>query len=155
MDIITHTPAWVWAILIYLLFVGYQALKPRTISLYRLILLPIALIALKFKFFTSPDAWIYIVGILSGAFAGYLKVRNSKIQVFKDKKEILIPGSSSLIVILVGIFVMKYFFGFLQVTDPVAYIKYYTWELVMSGILSGYFSGQRLNYLYRYIKSDS
>ncbi len=149
-DIIRNTPIWVWGILVYLLYVGIQALKPRIVTLDKLIFLPLALIALKFKVFLSPDAWIYLVGLSAGLFAGFVKVRNSPIKVLKDIKSIQIPGSSSLIIILLGIFVMKYFFGYLQATDPVAYIRYFDWELVLSGILSGYFTGQRTNYLYRY-----
>ncbi len=149
-DIIRNTPLWVWGILGYLLYVGIQALKPRIVTLDKLIFLPLALIALKFRVFLSPDAWIYLVGLSAGLFAGFVKVRNSPIKVLKDIKSIQIPGSSSLIIILLGIFVMKYFFGYLQATDPVAYIRYFDWELVLSGILSGYFTGQRTNYLYRY-----
>lgn len=149
-DIIRNTPIWVWGILVYLLYVGIQALKPRIVTLDKLIFLPLALIALKFKVFLSPDAWIYLVGLSAGLFAGFVKVRNSPIKVLKDIKSIQIPGSSSLIIILLGIFVMRYFFGYLQATDPVAYIRYFDWELVLSGILSGYFTGQRTNYLYRY-----
>lgn len=149
-DIIKNTPIWVWGILLYLLYVGIQALKPRIVTLDKLIFLPLALIALKFRVFLSPDAWIYLIGLSAGLFAGFAKVRNSPIKVLKDIKSIQIPGSSSLIVILLGFFVMRYFFGYLQATDPVAYIRYFDWELVLSGILSGYFTGQRINYFYRY-----
>lgn len=153
LQIITHTPAWVWGILIYLLYVGVQALKPRLVSIYRLILLPLALIFLKYKIFVSPDAWVYLLGITAGIFAGYAQVRNSPIKILKDIKSIQIPGSSSLIVILLGIFVMRYFFGYLQASKPEAYVEYFYWELALSGILSGYFTGQRANYLYRYFKA--
>jgi len=153
LQIITRTPIWVWAILVYLLYVGIRALKPRIVTIEKLIFLPLALIALKFRVFLSPDAWIYVVGLSAGLFAGFLKVRNSPVKILKDIKSIQIPGSFSLIVILLGIFVMRYFFGYLQATDPVAYLIYIDWELALSGILSGYFTGQRTNYLYRYYTS--
>lgn len=153
MNLITHTPIWVWGILVYLLYVGIQALKPRVITLQKLIFLPLALIALKYKLFVSPEAWIYVLALAVGITAGVLKVRKSKIQIFKDKKHILIPGSSSLIIVLVGIFVMKYYFGYLQASDPAEYTRQHVWELGLSGLLSGYFTGQRANYLYRYFKN--
>ena len=149
---ITGTPIWVWAVLGYLIFVGILALKPRIITLYKLILMPVALIILKFKLFSSPDAWIYILTLAVGITAGVLKARTTAIHIFKDKKHIQIPGSSSLIVVLIGIFAMKYYFGYLQATDLEAYVKQHVWELALSGLLSGYFTGQRANYLYRYFE---
>ncbi|MBY0452342.1 MAG: hypothetical protein K2P92_04845 [Bdellovibrionaceae bacterium] len=79
LKIVSGTPIWVWAILGYLIYVGIQALKPRTVSLYRLIFLPLILILFKYRLLSHPDAWIYLVFFILGIGSGYLKVRNKKI----------------------------------------------------------------------------
>ena len=150
---VSHIPPFVWLILAYLLYVGIQALKPRVVSINRLIFLPLMLIALKYKIFTSEYAWVYFAGIAVGLVIGYIKVRNSPIEIFKEAKSIQIPGSSSLIVILISIFLIKYYFGYLQAVNPEAYARNLFWDLGISGVLSGYFTGQRASYLYRYFKN--
>lgn len=153
LKIVTGTPIWVWAILGYLIYVGVQALKPRTVGLQRLIFLPLVLILLKYRLLTQPDAWIYVVFFIAGLGAGYLKVRRTQIVISKESKTIQIPGSSSMIVIFISIFVMRYMSGYLQATDPALFLRFTPFDLGFSGLLSGYFTGQRLTYLYRYFKA--
>lgn len=155
LKLVTGTPIWVWAILGYLIFVGVQALKPRIVSVQRLIFMPLILILLKYKIFLQPDAWIYLVFFIIGIGLGHLKVRNAKIQIFKESKTILIPGSSSMIEIFISIFVLRYASGYLQFSDPAAFLRFAPYDLGFSGLLSGYFSGQRFTYLYRYSKAHA
>jgi hypothetical protein len=155
LKIVSGTPIWVWAILGYLVYVGIQALKPRTVSLYRLIFLPLILILFKYRILAQPDAWIYLVLFVIGLGAGFLKVRNTQILIFKESKTIQIPGSSSMIVIFISIFVMRYMSGYLEATDPVMFLRFTPFDLGFSGLLSGFFTGQRFTYLYRYIKASS
>lgn len=150
--ILIHIPPFVWVILAYLLYVGFKALKPRVMSIHRLILIPVALIALKYKVFISPHLWVYILALSVGLAIGYYKVKGDSIQVFKETKSVRIPGSSSLIFILIGIFAVKFYFGYQEAVNPEAYARNLVWDFALSGVLSGYFSGQRACYLYRYFK---
>lgn len=154
-EILKHVPPFVWGILAYLLYVGIKALKPREVSVYRLTLIPLVLIALKYKILMSPDVWVYFVAIAVGVLVGFYKVKNDPIEILKERKSIRIPGSSSLIVILLGIFVVKYYFGYLQAVNPAAYARDLLWDFGISGVLSGYFMGQRGSYIYRYVKSST
>ena len=154
MSFFTHIPVFVWFILAYLLYVGITALKPRVVSIYRLIIIPLALIALKYKVFVSDYVWIYLLGIAGGLVIGFLKVKNDQIKIIKETKSIEIPGSYSLIFILLGIFVLKFYFGYLQAADPLAYTQQLVWDFSISGALSGYFSGQRVSYLWRYMNKN-
>lgn len=155
LKIVAGTPIWVWAILGYLVYVGIQALKPRTVSLYRLIFLPLILILFKYRLLSQADAWIYLVFFIIGLGVGYLKVRNTKILIFKETKTIQIPGSSSMIVIFISIFVMRYMSGYLEATNPAMFLRFTPFDLGFSGLLSGYFTGQRFTYLYRFFKTSS
>lgn len=154
LKIVSGTPIWVWAILSYLIYVGIQALKPRTVTLYRLIFLPLILILFKYRLLAQSGAWIYLVFFIIGLGAGYLKVRSTKILIFKETKMIQIPGSSSMIVIFISIFVIRYMSGYLEATDPVTFLRFTPFDLGFSGLLSGYFTGQRLTYLYRYFRAS-
>lgn len=146
----THIPIFVWFILAYLLYVGFSALKPRVISFNRLIFIPLALILLKYKAFTSEHVWLYLLTLVVGLLIGFYKVKNDQIEILKEIRSIKIPASYSLIFVLVGLFVLKFYFGYLQASNPEAYAQKAIWEYSISGILSGYFSGQRASYAYRY-----
>lgn len=150
---VSGVPFYVWLILGYLIYVGMQALKPRVVSVNRLIFLPLVLIALKYNIFTSQDAWVYAAGILTGMTAGYFKARKISIEVNKASRMLVLPGSSSLIVVLLGFFVLKYYFGYLQAVDPQAYAQKLWWAYGLSGILSGFFIGQRVSYLKSYFSN--
>ncbi|MGZ3690732.1 MAG: hypothetical protein ACXVAX_04475 [Pseudobdellovibrio sp.] len=144
------TPIWVWAILAYLIYIGLQALKPRMITLQRLIIMPLILIAAKFRMFSEPNAWIYFAFFIASGLVGYFVVRKADLKIYKNKKMILTPGSPLILLILVSIFVTRYYAGYLQATNPQEFLKYAPIDLGISGLLSGYFSGQRICYLYRY-----
>lgn len=153
MGIITGTPLWVWGILGYLVYVGIQALKPRVITLQRLIIMPILFVVLKYKVFSDSNAWIYFSLLTLGLIAGYLKVRKAPVKIFKETKTIEIPGSSLMIVLFISIFVLKYYSGYLQATDIEAYHRFEPFDFGLSGLLSGYFSGQRFCFLRRYLQA--
>ena len=46
---IIGTPWWVWIILVYLLFVGIKALKPRIVYLPKLFIIPAVLSSMQYK----------------------------------------------------------------------------------------------------------
>ena len=150
--IFSGVPIWVWAILAYLIYVGLQALKPRLIGLQRLIVMPLILIAAKFRMFSEPKAWIYFAFFIGSALIGFLVIRKADIKIYKDRKKILTPGSPLILLILISIFFTRFYAGYLQATNPEAFLRYLPIDLGISGLLSGYFSGQRFCYLFRYYK---
>lgn len=155
MGILIGTPVWVWGILGYLVYVGVQALKPRTISLNRLIIMPIVFIAFKYRIFAQPNAWIYFSLLTVGIIVGYLKVRKAPIKVFKESKTMEIPGSSLMIILFISIFVLKFYAGYLQATNIEAFNRFEPFDFGFSGLLSGYFSGQRFCFLRRYFQAKA
>lgn len=78
LDILTHTPLWVWALYAFVLVMAWQRTKDRIVPLWRLLVLPLALLAF------TISGWIgaglgslpaIIVGFVAGGTGGWLLVR--------------------------------------------------------------------------------
>jgi hypothetical protein len=61
-----------------------------------------------------------------------------------------VPGNYTDLIILLLFFSVKYVFGYLAAVQPVQYNSILLWEVLVSSLLTGYFFGRTLNYLYRY-----
>ncbi|HXH55622.1 MAG TPA: hypothetical protein VNK03_07780 [Gammaproteobacteria bacterium] len=152
MKAITSTPAWVWAIFIYLLLVGLKATRNRVIYLPKLYIVPIILIVLKYKIFISGnyfDIAVYILFLCIGLGVGILSVLRTPLKFFKNLKSIELPGSYSTLIVLFLFFSVKYIFGYLQASNPIIANQYAFLELSIEAVFSGYFLGRTLCYTYR------
>lgn len=150
---ITGTPIWVWAVFIYLLLVGLKATHNRTIYLPKLYIIPVILIGLKYQTFISGNYFyimLYLLFLCIGIGTGILSVFRAPTKIFKDLKSIELPGNYSTLIILLLFFLIKYTFGYLQVTNPTIANQYALLELSIEGAFSGYFLGKTLYYTYRF-----
>jgi hypothetical protein len=93
--IITNTPWWVWLIFFYLIFVGKQSTKSRSIYLPKLFIIPIILLLVKYEVFLSVNAWFYIGCMIVGIVIGYVANRLKKLKINKETAVIEIPGEYS------------------------------------------------------------
>jgi hypothetical protein len=66
LQIIKGTPLYVWVILVYLLFVGTKSIKTRVIYLPKLFIVPLILLAIKYKTLLSKDALVFCLVIMAG-----------------------------------------------------------------------------------------
>ena len=85
-DIISDTPWWVFVLFVYLMQIGYQATKPRTIHIGRLLILPVLFITcssvtilttMHFSFFNLA---IWTGTLLLGSALGWLQFHRLKNQ---------------------------------------------------------------------------
>jgi len=77
--ILTHTPIYVWAIFALILFLGYQRTRDRTVSLWRLLLLPLILGVVAVSGFAGAGLSTIpavVVGLAIGGVAGWLLERD-------------------------------------------------------------------------------
>lgn len=146
-------PWWVWLLFLHLVFIGVKAMKPRTVSLRKLFIIPVVLFLLKFKIFTSGDLPLiasYILFMIVGGWIGFSSGQKTPITIIKETQSIEMQGNYYTFFILISFFLIKYVFGYLQATDPDHSEKYLMLEASISAVFSGYFWGRTLAYFYRY-----
>lgn len=152
LTIIKGTPLWVWAILCYLLFIGIKSIKTNIIHLPKLFIIPLILLAMKYKTFLSDDALVFCLTITGGIIAGFFINKGSAIKIMRKEGTVEVPGSYGTLTMLLSFFIVKYYFGYLRSADADLFLKYSIIETMISGVFSGYFIGRALSYTHKYFK---
>lgn len=158
-EAVKGTPWWVYPIFVYLLIVGIQALKPQIVSIGKLFILPIVLIAWSiFSLITGFEGWVdlffWALAIVAGFFIGcslagpYKKLR-------ADRKKLLayVPGSRLVLILLMVIFAVKYFFGYYRASheEPSSVIQ--VASILAYGAITGIFVGRLYMLLKHFAKA--
>ncbi|WP_376710077.1 DUF6622 family protein [Comamonas sp.] len=154
-DILTHTPAWVFLIFGLLLFLGSMQLRPSSPHLVRAIALPLAMVALAIygvmaAFGQSPAGlsallvWA-LVAIALAVLVGRIRLHEA---VLFDpvRRRFALPGSAVPLVLMMGIFATKYAVGVMLALHP-GYAHESGFALGASalyGVFSGVFAGRAL-----------
>jgi hypothetical protein len=135
--------------LAYILYVGIQALNERIVSIPKLFIIPIVLIALRYKVILTDSAILCVLSICIGTGLGFWITSKNAGLILKDINSVKLLGSYITLVLLVSFFALKYAFGYLSAThNPIA-VEYADIEVLMSSLLTGYFLGRGFYYLYR------
>lgn len=158
-EIAANTPWWVYPFFFYLMHVGYRASKPRIVPIRQIFILPFIFVPLSLSVFfihslaTFQNIAIWFGACLVGTIAGWLQFNALKIKAIKNEAKLYVPGTWSLMVIILIIFAVKYYFGFEFSTNPDALLQsqYISAFLFLYGFFAGLFIG-RLAYSMRCIK---
>jgi len=116
-EIIAHTPIWVFGLFIGLVVLGMQQTKVRSVSLQRLTLLPLAMLALSFygawSTFNGSAVSIacWLVAALLTALASQRINFARGVRYSADMRSFIMPGSWLPLVLMMGIFFTKYAVG--------------------------------------------
>ncbi len=144
-QIIIHTPLWVWGLLLALLALGLNQMFTRTVTLRRSTLLPLIMVALSLNgtvsaFGTAPQvllAWL-VAGVLTGALVLQRPLPPGT-RFDAPSRRFTVPGSAVPLVLIVGIFVVKYGVGATLAVQPA--LAHSTGFRLAFGALYGAFSG--------------
>ena len=156
-DIVLGTPYQVWIMLSYLLWVGIQAIKPSTVPLWRMSIIPLIFLAWSLSSIYSRCIactqliGFWIASITIGALLGrYLMSRlDSRI----DAAGIIhLPGSSSTLILSMIFFLVKYGLGVTYALNPMmrSDLMVQAFDVMVSGLISGIFIGRFGYIVYRY-----
>ena len=123
-DIIKGTPWWVYIIFIYLLIVGIKATKTRIYSLYTITIFPLVimswfLIQLNQRNVDRNQLPFIALLFLVGGAIGFNVFSQEPLNVNQQTKTVTLPGSISTLVLLISIFIIKYFFDYMHATNPI------------------------------------
>lgn len=153
LQIIKGTPLYVWAILVYLLFIGIKSIKTRVVYLPKLFIIPLILLIIKYQTLFSEDILAFCSMITVASIASFFIHAGNKLKIIKTVRSIEVPGNYATLIILLFFFIVKYYFGYLKSVDQGLYLKYSIIENIITGLFSGYFIGRGLCYTYKYLKS--
>ncbi len=150
--ILEETPWWVFVVFFYLVVIGVKALQPSTVSIYRLIILPVILTVwglVGIKWSLSPLlAWG--VSVALGIGLGWLFVRKWKIRYDRRRATLHLPGTWSTLVFALTFFGIKYFFGFYNATHTEIPFELMVAESAAAGVIAGMFLGRLAFFWKRY-----
>lgn len=152
LEIITHTPAWVFGLFIGLVLLGVQQRKNRHVKKPLAFILPLGMLVLSFtgvwtSFGFVPSALlVWCAGLSISAFViGRIwPVRGLKYN--QANNSFFIPGSWAPFLVIMLIFFAKYSVGVLHGINPTA-LESTPLKLAFSlvyGVCSGYFVGRAL-----------
>ncbi len=116
-EIIAHTPTWVFILFGALLFLGYSQTKDRELKFEKIITLPLAMILLSIFGITSafgvmPTALIiWLVGVSLSLIIGLKLSFPKNIKYDNLKKVFCIPGSWFPMTLILGIFFLNTLLG--------------------------------------------
>lgn len=115
--IVQHTPVWVWGLLAVLVALGLSQTRDRQVSLARVTVLPLVMIALSVSgvlsaFGQSPVAlggWAAGVGAVLAFGRQFIAVRGAAWS--QQTGKLHVPGSWVPLALIVALFALKYFVG--------------------------------------------
>ncbi|MBX7147239.1 MAG: hypothetical protein K1X44_08020 [Alphaproteobacteria bacterium] len=157
-QILIHTPWWVYLLFAFLMLRGIKASKTRITKLDRLFLLPVIFLFFSIHTLLSSVAltpfviFLWVGGVMIGALIGWVYLYKQKISVDQKNRLLKLPGTWSILIIILGIFSTKYYFQYKLISNPaVATEPIFQYSLLMiSGIFVGFTVGRLLCGLYKF-----
>jgi hypothetical protein len=155
--IVSGAPWWVYILFAYVVSIGIKAIKPRTVPVKRVVMLPLLFVAWSFYnlyarlalgYMSLLPLWVVCLGL--GACLGVLEVRDWKIAKDRHKGELTIPGNYSTLVLILLIFVLKFFWGYFYATHTTISYRVYFWDVLTSSLVTGFFVGRAWLFFKRY-----
>lgn len=149
--VLRGTPTWVWGLLAGLLVLGVSQLRDRTAGLARVSLMPLAMTALSVwgtasALGGSPHRVPALLAWLVAAVLGFalLARGRSAAQFDPVRRVVRVPGSVVPLLLIVGIFLVKYVVGVDLAMEPglVRQAPYVLSVAALYGALTGVFIGR-------------
>ncbi|MCI0381522.1 MAG: hypothetical protein L0207_00495 [Chlamydiae bacterium] len=158
-EIISGAPWWIYLIFIYLVIIGIQSMKPRTISIKRVVLLPLLFVAWSFyglyeKVLLGFSSLIFpwIIFLALGAYLGVKEVYFWHFHKDHQKGTITIPGNYSTLVLILLIFILKFSWGYIYAARTEIPYWIYLSDIITSSLVTGFFVGRAAFFFKSYQK---
>ncbi|MDP3652381.1 MAG: hypothetical protein Q8R67_11930 [Rhodoferax sp.] len=124
MQILTHTPKWIFVLFVALLWLGLLQMRPRSAGLNRITIVPLVMTGLSLYSVTSvfgdtPQALLaWMVGAMVASTTSYQMLGDSNIRYHAASRRFLLPGSVVPLALIMGIFFTKYVVGVFTKMQP-------------------------------------
>ena len=158
--ILTHTPIWVFALLGYLVWQGYQSLRPRTQPLWRMLIVPLVffLMGLSRLVLARNSGWESLLAWFVAAllFASLALYRGAGLLAVDRKKGLVTrPGSPIPLIRNVTVFLLQYAIAVAAALHLDGHIAGAVIGRAISGATAGYFAGRTVSLLRSYRNADA
>jgi hypothetical protein len=162
-QILLHTPWWVYVLFGFILYVGIKATKMRSVPVRQLFIGPsiFTLLSIYILVGRIGDHFLYIIpwGIATiiGIAIGWLEMQRLNIMVDRKHHLLKIPGSAFTLILFLLFFGSNYYYGFMSATDPerAKQIQFVIYILLVSGIGTGIMWVRGFGYFFKYVTSRS
>jgi len=153
LQILSHTPIWVFALFVVLLAFGFMQTRSRNVGKFLAYLLPAGMVALSLAGIQSsfglkpiPIAF-WAVGLVLVTFIGYKFFADTRVTFDAGKNAFFIPGSWIPLLVIMAISFTKYIFAVMRALNVDA-VNSPAFAMALSlayGCFSGYFSSRAAN----------
>lgn len=152
-----NTPWWVYVLLVIFLKIGISASKTSVISIKKLFLIPTILGVITIETLINNIGFslfvlsIFSVSLLMGVALGWLQATKQSLSFDQAKRLVKVPGTWSVMAIIIIIFSSKYYFGYELSTDSeiVNNIYFRLAFIGVNAVCTGLFTGKLICYLKR------
>ncbi|WP_322417237.1 DUF6622 family protein [Mesorhizobium huakuii] len=146
-DILSHTPLWVWPLILYGLFIGWSRTRDRVVSPSRLLVLPalvsrLALYNLVASGISATGLLGSACGAVAGALAGTAMARRRPARLLADGRLALQGDCVAPLALIVAIIIIRYARGIALGVDPA--LAQETGFVLASAVLSGLFAAMMI-----------
>jgi hypothetical protein len=149
-QIVTNTPLWVWPLMVFVLWLGWQGLQPRTVPLWRPAILPLvsvgsslAGVAQSAQPGLAAAGWT--LGLLAALPLGHAIGRRRAVRLRPEDGRLEIAGGWFALVFGISIFAVRYTLGVLFGVLPTLTVEP-LW-IGLSGGIGGVVAGIGLGWL--------
>ena len=145
-NILSHTPLWVWPLILYGLFIGWSRTRERVVSPFRLLVLPalvggLALYNLVASGISATGLLGFACGAVAGALAGTAMARRRPARLLADGR-LALRGDWLPLALIVAIIIVRYARGIALGVDPA--LAQETGFVLASAVLSGLFAAMMI-----------
>lgn len=156
---VMHTPIWVWALYALLLFLGVQRIRDSTVSLFRMLILPLVVAVLAISSFigAGPSALpAILLGLVIGGTAGWQLEREGATRRLPDGR-LWLRGEWRSFGQLVLILIFRYVINVVQAMNPVLNADpiWHFGTILVSAALSASFLGRTVARLRVYFRQQA
>jgi hypothetical protein len=147
-------------LLVLLIWLGFQALKPRTLLIWRLLITPAVFIgwgvtSLALQSVSSPiliaDWW---VAAIVGAAIAWTTSRLHNVGIDRARHLVSLPGSTFPLIRNLLIFSAKYGLAVAVAIVPASHSDLAVWDIAVSGASAGYFLGWLMRFASTYRRTS-
>ena len=153
--VVTHTPAWVWVLFIFLISRGIKARRPATVTLERLAIIPAIFLIwdiydlVVYRTLTPGTVALWTAGILAGAALGYFLIKQAVITRAVAPRSLYRQADYTALPFMMLAFGVKYVLGVMSAVSPQTMQQpaMSALAIVSGGAFAGVFLGKFARYI--------
>lgn len=148
------TSLWVWGALAFFVDVGIRSVHQHVVYLPKLFFIPLVMVILKYgDIVATPLQFVLFISCtIISSIVAVMITKKMHIQINKKSFTIQLPGSYVTFSLLMIFFVSKFLMSYIAVILEISSSYLQIFDIILSGILTGYFVGRACLFTYKFVK---